>query len=76
VRTNNDIQITWSCGSGAHYYYVQTNSPAASGSYTNNFTNLSSLIFTAGSTGSYVDSGGATNVPARYYRVLLYQGPL
>jgi PKD repeat protein len=76
VRTNNDIQITWSCGSGAHYYYVQTNSPAANGSYTNNFTNLSGLIFTGGSTGSYTDSGGATNTPTRYYRVLLYLGPM
>jgi PKD repeat protein len=75
VRTNDDIQITWKCGSKNHYI-VQSSSPLADGSYTNDFTNLSPLIFTSGGAGSYVDSGGATNVPARYYRVLLYQGPL
>ena len=74
VRTNDDIQITWSGGSEG-LYYVQTNS-AAGGSYTNDFTNLSHLIHPSGNTGSYTHGGGATNIPTRYYRVLLYQGPL
>jgi hypothetical protein len=76
-REGNDIRVTWNCV-GNLFYIIQTNSPAASGSYINNFTDLSGLIVApAGVTNtSYLDSGGATNKPARYYRVLLYQGPI
>ena len=57
-------------------YFVQTNSPPADGSYTNDFAKLSPYLFPSGSVASYIHSGGATNVPGLYYRVLLYQGPL
>lgn len=73
TRTGNDILVTWSCVSN-HVYIVQTNSPPVSGSYTNNFSDLSPLISLFGSSLSstnYLDSGGATNKPTRYYRVIL-----
>jgi hypothetical protein len=61
-----------------HYYIVEANSPPVGGSYTTNVTEFSPLIVgSAGVTSTnYLDSGGATNKPARYYRVLLYQGPI
>ena len=48
--------------------------PPPSGSYTNNFSNLTLTIGIPGAslgTTNYLDVGGATNVPARYYRVRL-----
>lgn len=46
---------------------------AASGSYSNNFTDLSPQIIVPGcfcvTTTNYLNVGGATNSPASYYRV-------
>src|ERR1017187_7988001 len=74
-REGNDIRVTWNCVSGRPYI-VQADTPSTNGSYTNNFTDLSGLIFAFLSSTNYLDGGGATNKPARYYRVMLYQGPL
>jgi hypothetical protein len=44
------------------------------GSYATNFLDLSGLIIISGSgdaATNYLDSGGATNIPARYYRIRL-----
>jgi hypothetical protein len=44
------------------------------GSYTANFIDISDLIIVPGSdevTTNYVDVGGATNKPSRFYRVRL-----
>jgi hypothetical protein len=59
---------------GGKSYRVQTNAPAAGGSITTNFGDLSPLISVTGSgesTTNYLHTGGFTNVPARYYRVRL-----
>jgi len=55
---------------------VQTNAPPLNGSYLNTFTDLSPVISVPGlgeSTTNYLDVGGATNTPSRYYRVRLAQ---
>ena len=42
------------------------------GSYsTNSFTDIFTVANTVGTTTNHLDVGGATNVPARYYRVRL-----
>jgi hypothetical protein len=42
------------------------------GSYrTNNFTDTFTVTSTLGTTANYLDTGAATNAPARYYRVRL-----
>jgi len=72
-RETGNVRITWTTVGGKSYR-VQTNAPPANGSFTNNFADLSPLIAVPGSGESitnYVHSGGATNVPARYYRVRL-----
>jgi hypothetical protein len=71
AREGNDIRITWATVGGTTNR-VLVSTGAAGGSFTNNFTNLSPRIFVAGTgatSTNYLDSGGATNTPARYYRV-------
>jgi hypothetical protein len=53
---------------------VQATAGSPGGSYSTNFLDLSPLIIITGSgdtVTNYLDSGGATNVPSRYYRVRL-----
>jgi hypothetical protein len=72
TRQGNDVQLTWPAV-GGHNFVVQSTA-GSNGSYTNDFTNLSSTITISGigeSTTNYVDVGGATNAPARYYRIRL-----
>ncbi len=71
----NDIQITW-LTTGGTTNVVQFTSGAADGSYsTNNFTDIpgsQTILPGIGDTSTnYTDVGGATNMPARYYRVRL-----
>ena len=73
AKEGNNIRITWSSVSGRSNV-VQLSIGAAVGSYSNNFTDLSPAIVIPGVTVSstnYLDVGGATNSPARYYRVRL-----
>jgi hypothetical protein len=70
-----DINVTWSTA-GDHTNAVQAISPGASGSYTNAFEDIlgAEQIVISGSgdaTTNYVDVGGATNRPSRFYRVRL-----
>jgi len=44
---------------------------ANSGYGTNNFTDIFTVTNTIGTVTNYLDIGGATNQPARYYRVRL-----
>ncbi|HUI06164.1 MAG TPA: LamG-like jellyroll fold domain-containing protein [Verrucomicrobiae bacterium] len=69
-QVGSDIRVTWSCVEG-HSYVLQTNaSPNSSG-----FTDFSPTIFVPAGSGvtstNYLDMGGGTNAPARYYRVRL-----
>lgn len=69
-RQGNDIVITWSTTGAGTSNIVQATSGTADGSYTNNFVDISgSSMLITGSTTNYVDSGGATNVPSRFYRI-------
>ena len=70
VRSGNDVRLTWTACDGKTNF-VQVTPGTANGSYTNNFVNLSGqiVITPSGTTTNFTDSGGATNKPARYYRV-------
>lgn len=75
VRTNNNMRITWFTA-GGHTNRVYYSTGDTDGSYNDVFANLSSFIIIPGTgpvTTNYTDVGGATNVPARYYRVRLIQ---
>lgn len=68
AREGNSIRVTWNTGGG------RTNILEAASNLTNNYSNLSGNILIPGSgkaTTNYVDVGGATNAPARFYRVRL-----
>ena len=71
-REGNNMRITW-MDAGGHTDVVQVANGSA-GNYTTNFTDLSPQIILPGFgnvTTNYLDNGGATNVPSRYYRVRL-----
>ena len=73
ARQGNDVLLTWSAV-GGRSCVVQTNSGTAAGDYTGNFTDFCEPIPVVGCgvcTTDYRDVGGATNSPARYYRVRL-----
>jgi hypothetical protein len=70
---SSDVLVTWATA-GGETNVVQATAGLPDGSCSTNFFDLSPLIIIAG-TGdaitNYLDGGGATNVPARYYRVRL-----
>jgi hypothetical protein len=74
-KIGNDIKLIWlTIGNSTNV--IQVVAPTVSGSYTNNYSNLST-VFVPGSgavTTNYMDSGGATNVPSRFYRIRLQPG--
>ncbi len=68
-----DVQVTWATA-GGETNVVQATAGSPDGSYSSNFVDLSPFIVIPGSgdaATNYLDSGGATNVPARYYRIRL-----
>jgi len=68
-----DISIMWTAG-GGRTNIVQASSGDGSGGYTTNFADISSPVAISccgDKTNSFVDVGGATNIPSRYYRVRL-----
>jgi PKD repeat protein len=73
AKQGNDVLVTWTTA-GGETNVVQATPGLPDGSYSNNFLDLSPLIIISGSgdtTTNYLDSGGATNAPARYYRIRL-----
>jgi hypothetical protein len=73
VRQTNNVLVKWTTV-GGHSYVLQTNAPPLNGSYTNDFADFSPLVTVPGSgesTTNYLDIGGATNIPSRFYRVRL-----
>ena len=71
VRAGNDVSVTWTMGPGKTNA-LQSTAGTGGGSYqTNGFTDLFVVTDTVGTTTNYLDSGGATNSPFRYYRVRL-----
>jgi fibronectin-binding autotransporter adhesin len=74
-RQGNDMKVTWMTV-GGKTNALQVTVPAANGSYSTNFADLTTPphIITIGSADvitNVVDPGGATNTPARFYRVRL-----
>jgi hypothetical protein len=72
-REGSDVRIKWTTVGGKSYR-LQTNAPAANGSFTNNFTDLSALISIGGSgesTTNYLHIGGASSSSSIYYRTRL-----
>ena len=68
-----DVLVTWKTA-GGETNVMQEAAGLPDGSYSTNFLDLSPAIIIPGSgdaTTNYLDSGGATNTPARYYRIRL-----
>jgi hypothetical protein len=70
VQTGNNLLVTWMMGSG-RTNALQATTGSVGGYSTNNFTDIFTVTNTIGTTTNYLDTGAATNVPARYYRVRL-----
>jgi PKD repeat protein len=67
----SDVLVTWMTA-GGYTNVVQATAGLPDGSYSTNFQDLSGLIIISGSgdaVTNYLDSGGATNAPSRYYRI-------
>jgi hypothetical protein len=69
LRQGNNVLLTWATIAGKTNVVQAT--AGASGSYSNNFADLSPVIIPTGSATNYLDVGGATNTPSRFYRVRL-----
>ncbi len=69
----SDVLITWTAG-GGRTNAVQASPGDSTGNYSNAFGDVSGPIILPGSgdvSTNYLDIGGATNVPSRYYRIRL-----
>jgi subtilase family serine protease len=74
VESNNNILLRWTTGGLGVTNILQATVGDANGGYsTNNFADIFTVTNTVGTTTNYLDTGAATNVPARYYRVRLAQ---
>jgi len=72
-REGNDMRISWQT-TGGLTNMVQATSGGPGGTYNTNFGDLPPQFIINGigpATTNYLDVGGATNFPARYYRVRL-----
>jgi hypothetical protein len=70
---NSDVLVSWTTG-GGRTDVVQATAGEPDGSYATNFIDVSPLIIIPGTgdqSTNYLDAGGATNLPSRYYRVRL-----
>jgi hypothetical protein len=66
-----DLLVTWTMGPN-RTNALQATAGDATGNYnTNNFLDIFTVTNTVGTTTNYLDTGAATNFPARYYRVRL-----
>jgi hypothetical protein len=73
VPNTTDMVVTWTTA-GVRTNALQAASGDANGGYTNNFVDVSGPIIiniTGDTMTNYVDAGGATNVPSRFYRIRL-----
>jgi autotransporter-associated beta strand protein len=72
VQDGDDLRVAWIAG-GGRTNVVQAANDAGSG-FTNNFSDLGPLYIIPGADDvltNYLDVGGATNTPSRFYRVRL-----
>jgi uncharacterized repeat protein (TIGR01451 family) len=75
IDGSNNVLITWSTA-GVRTNAVQVSEGDADGGYTTNFVDLTTapyiiLPVSGDTTTNYLDVGGATNGPGRYYRIRL-----
>jgi hypothetical protein len=73
LTQNSDVLVSWTTG-GGRTDVVQATAGEPDGSYATNFIDVSPLIIIPGTgdqSTNYLDTGGATNLPSRYYRVRL-----
>ncbi len=76
VSQGNDVKITWSAATNKSY--VVQMASGFTGSVTNGFSDLGTVTVPSSpaiTATNYVDLGGATNGPARFYRVKLVTSP-
>ena len=66
-----NILISWTMGAGKTNALQVTSGDPGGGYATNGFTDIFGVTNTVGTTTNYLDVGGATNAPSRYYRVRL-----
>ncbi len=71
TKQGADILITWTMGAGKTNALQVTAGDPFGGYATNGFVDIFSVTNTVGTITNYLDVGGATNVPTRYYRVRL-----
>jgi hypothetical protein len=73
TQEGDDVRITWATA-GGRTNTVQAATGGTDGGYSSNFIDISGLMIITGSgdaTTNFVDVGGATNSPSRFYRVRL-----
>jgi hypothetical protein len=72
LQEGDDIRIRWTTA-GGHTNALLASDGAASGSFTNDFIDLVWVFMggTGDKTNTYIDFGGATGTPSRFYRVRL-----
>jgi T5SS/PEP-CTERM-associated repeat protein len=70
TREGNNVRVTWMTGTGKTNA-LQATGGDVGGGYTNTFADLFIVTNTVSAVTNYLDVGGATNSPARYYRVRL-----
>ena len=68
TRTGSNVSVTWTMGSGKTNALQAAN---GAGYGTNGLADIFIVTNTVGQVTNYLDAGGATNAPARYYRVRL-----
>ena len=66
----DDVRVTWTMGADKTNA-LQVTAGDASGGFTNDFSDIFTVTNTFSGVTNYLDLGGATNVPARFYRVRL-----
>jgi uncharacterized repeat protein (TIGR03803 family) len=70
TQTGNSIAISWTTGGTGSTNELQATAGTVNGGYaTNNFATVFAVTNVVGLSTNYTDVGGATNQPARYYRV-------
>jgi hypothetical protein len=70
TQTGNSIAVSWNTGGIGSTNELQATAGTATGGYaTNNFATIFAVTNVVGLSTNYLDGGGATNRPARYYRV-------
>lgn len=70
TQNGSNIKIVWSGLPGTNV--VQVSNGNSNGSYSNNFTDLATIILPTAATTNYTDVGGAANA-SRFYRIDLKQ---